>query len=764
MRRFKVIGKPHPRLDGPETVTGRAAYTVDVLLPSMLHAKLFRSSVPHAKIRRLDASRACALTGVAAVLTAGDVPRRRFGFTVQDEEIFAGEKVRYVGDVIAVVAAVDEETAEHAIGLIDCEYEELPGVFSVDEALRENAPLVHADLSSYRLNSALARDWHPVPGTNIAHQTVYSKGDIDLGFAEADETFDDTFHSQQVQHCSLEPHAVVAHWDGKRLTVWTSTQKVFLVRSGLADLFDLRENQIRVIGTKVGGGFGGKNSMRLEPYAAALSLKTGRPVRLVNSRAEEFAAAAGSVAATVRVQTGVKRDGTITARAMDFTWDTGAYAEGLPGSNRALKDGVGPYKIPHIRVTSTLVYSNKLRGCPFRGLGIPEAVWAVESQMDIISEKLGIDPVDLRLKNCLDQGDETPAGDRANHIALRDCLLKVSADLKRWKKQSPTNHGFGVALLHKSPTTSAASSNARVRIGADGKVELSIGATDVGGGTGTSLGQIAAEELGIPLNEITVVIADTELTPFDHGTYSSRVTPYVGAAVKLAATDARRQLLEAAARLWNLSPETLRLADKKVTAKGRRSMTFGKIIQTSHFTEIVGSGSIESKRLWAGDPSGEGKGFSAPGWPFGAQAVEVEVDRETGVIKLIRVASAHDVGQAINPMALTSQIQGGIMMGLGYALWEGLLFEDGTITNGSFADYKIATARDIPNAVPIVVEKNYAAEPYGAKGIGEMAVFGIAPAVANAVARAIGVRIKDLPMSAEKLLAHIKQSKTSEIL
>ena len=757
MRRFKVIGKPYPRLDGPDAVTGRAAYTVDVVLPSMLHAKLFRSSMPHAKIRRLDASRARALAGVAAVLTADDVPRKRFGFTIQDEEIFAGAKVRYVGDVIAAVAAVDEETAEHAIGLIDCDYAELPGAFGIDEALRENAPLVHEHLTSYRLNSALARDWHPVAGTNIAHQTVYSKGDIDLGFAEADEIFDDTFCSQQVQHCSLEPHAVVAHWDGNRLIVWTSTQKVFLVRSGLADLFDLAESQIRVIGTKVGAGFGGKNSMRLEPYAAALSLKTGRPVRLVNSRAEEFAAAAGSVAATVRVKTGIKRDGTLTARAMDFTWDTGAYAEGLPGSNRALKDGVGPYKIPNIRVQSTLVYTNKLRGCPFRGLGIPEAVWAVESQMDIISEKLGIDPVDLRLKNCLDQGDETPAGDRANHIALRDCLLKVAAELKRWKKHAPSSHGFGVALLHKSPTTSAASSNARVRISTN-KVELFIGATDVGGGTGTSLGQIAAEELGIALNEITVVIADTELTPFDHGTYSSRVTPYVGAAVKLAATDARRQLLKVAAGLWNLSPETLRLADKKVTAKGGRSMTFGKVIEKSHITEIVGLGSIESKRLWAGDPSGEGKGFTAPGWPFGAQAVEVEVDRETGVVKLIRVASAHDVGQAINPMALTSQIQGGIMMGLGYALWEGLLFEEGRITNASFADYKIATARDIPNAVPIIVEKHYAAEPYGAKGVGEMAVFGIAPALANAIARAVGVRIKDLPMSAEKLLEQIKKT------
>jgi len=757
MNRFKVVGKPHPRLDGTETVTGQAVYTVDVVLPSMLHAKLFRSPVPHAKIRRLNASRAQALMGVATVLTAGDVPRKRFGFTVQDEELFAVEKVRYVGDVIAAVAAVDEPTAEEAVGLIDLDYEELPAALTPDEALQEKAPLVHEQLGSYRLNTTLARDWHPVPGTNIAHQTAYCKGDIDLGFAEADAIFDDTFRSQQVQHCSLEPHAVVAQWDGERLTVWTSTQKVFLVRSGLADLFDLPEDKIRVIGTKVGGGFGGKNSMRLEPYAAALALRTGRPVRLVNSRAEEFAAAAGSVPATVRVRTGVKKDGTITARAMDFIWDTGAYAEGLPGSNRALKDGVGPYKIPHIRVTSTLVYTNKLRGCPFRGLGIPEAVWAGESQMDIIAEKLGIDPVDLRLKNCLEQGDETPAGDRANHIALRECLLKVADELKRWKKRAPASHSFGVALLHKSPTTSAASSNARVRITTDGDVELFIGASDVGGGTGTSLGQIAAEELGISPNEIKVVIADTELTPFDHGTYSSRVTPYVGAAVKLASADARRQLLRTASQLWNISPDDLRLAGKKVVAKGRRSMTFGEAVQKSHAKEILGLGSVESKRLWAGKASGYGKDSAAPGWPFGAQAVEVEVDQETGVVKLLRVVSAHDVGKAINTMAVTGQIQGGILMGLGYALWEGLHLEEGRIANASFADYKIPTARDIPAAVPIVVEKPYASEPYGAKGVGEMAVFGIAPAVANAVARAVGVRIKDLPMSAEKLLEQIKR-------
>jgi carbon-monoxide dehydrogenase large subunit len=756
MTRFRAVGHSVPRLDGNETVTGSATYTVDVLPTGTLHAKLFRSSVPHARIRRLDVTRARALPGVTAVLTAADVPQKRFGFTVQDEELLAGQKVRYVGDVIAAVAAEDEAIAEAALALIECDYEKLPAALTPDDALKENAPLVHENIDSYRLNDLLARSWHPVAGTNIAHQAVYSKGDIDQGFAAADEIFEDVFRAQQVQHCSLEPHAVVASWNGQRLTLWTSTQKVFLVRSGLAQLFDLPEEKIRVIGSKIGAGFGGKNAMRLEPYAAALALETRKPVRLINSRAEEFAASAGSVPASVRVKTGVKRDGTIMARAMEFIWDTGAYAEGLPGSNRALKDGVGPYKIPHLRVTSTLVYTNKLRGCPFRGLGIPEAVWAGESQMDIIAAELGLDPVELRLKNCLDNGDETPAGDRAHQIALRECLLEVSKELKRWKNNAPANHGFGVALIHKSPTTSAASSKARVRIVPGGKTELMIGATDVGGGTGTSLAQIAAEALGTAPSGIHVIIADTDLTPFDHGTYSSRVTAYVGSAVKLAAEHARRQLLELASRQWNISPDQLRATDGKVVGPGGRHMTFDDVMKKASVTEILGSGSFESKRSWAGDTSSDKATSTSAGWPFGAQLVEIEIDRETGVIKLVRVASAHDVGKAINPMAVMGQIQGGIAMGLGYALFEGLQFEEGRVANASFADYKIAGACDMPAATPIIVEKLYMSEPYGAKGVGEMSVFGIAPAIANAVASLTGVRIKDLPISAEKLFERLR--------
>jgi carbon-monoxide dehydrogenase large subunit len=758
-KRLRVVGTSCPSLEGPSTVTGNAQYTVDLVFPEMLHAKLFRSPVPHARIVRLDVSRARSLPGVVAVLTPEGVPQRRFGFAIRDEEIFASEKVRYAGDVLAAVAAVDEETAEKALDLIEWDYEELPAALTIDEALRENAPLVHEQLGSYGMNSMMARVWQPVPGTNIAHQVAHARGDVQSGFSEADEVFDDTFSSQQVQHVSLEPHAAVAQADRDGLTVWTSTQNVFQVQFELAHLFDIPESKVRIVGPRIGGGFGGKNVvLRIEQYVAALALKTGKPVKLVLSRKEEFDGAAGSVSAKIRIKTGVTRDGRITAKAVEFIWDTGAYAEGLSASNRALKDGAGPYRIPNLQITSTLVYTNKLRGCPYRGMGIAEAVWAGESQMDMIAGKLGIDPVELRLKNCLEAGDSTPAGDIAVQIALKECIEKVSAGIEWGKKPIASNRGIGFALLHKSPPTSATSSNACVRIDENGGIELSIGASDVNGSTGTSLAQIVAEELAVEVADVRVVIADTHTTPFDHGTFSSRVLSYVGQAVKLAAVDARRQLLEEAARRWKTPVGELRLVDGRVIGNGRRSMKVGDVVRSGSPEEksILGKGVVEGKKVWAGGGDNE-KTQLDPGWPFGAQAVEVEVEIETGVVKVLRVVSAHDVGKAINPRAVAGQIEGGIVMGIGYALFEELCFDEGRISNPTLGDYKVATVRETPRMMPLIVEKPYVSEPYGAKGVGEVSLFGIAPAIANAVASAIGVRIKELPITAEKILAQLKE-------
>lgn len=563
-----------------------------------------------------------------------------------------------------------------------------------------------------------------------------------------------------MQHVSFEPHAAVARLDGDFLTVWTSTQNVFQVQFELAHLFDLPGDKVRIIGPKIGGGFGGKNVvLRIEQYVAALALKTSRPVKLVLTRKEEFDGAAGSVAAKIRIKTGVTRDGRITARAVDFIWDTGAYAEGLSASNRALKDGAGPYRIPHLQVTSTLVYTNKLRGCPYRGMGIAEAVWAGESQIDMIAAKLKMDPVELRLKNCLVEGDLTPGGDVAVQIALRECIEKVAAAIGWGKKSTRSNRGIGFALLHKSPPTSATSSNAYVRIDASGIVELLIGASDVNGWTGTTLAQIVAEELGISIGTVRVVIADTHRTPFDHGTFSSRVLSYVGQAVKLAAIDARRQLLNAAARYWNTSAAKLQLADGKLIGKKKQSLSLGDVVRTCFAEEnsILGKGIVEGKKAWAGGNDNGEKTQLDPGWPFGAQAVEVEVEEETGSVKVLRVISAHDVGKAINPRAVAGQIEGGIVMGMGYALFEQLCFDDGRITNASLGDYKVPTPKETPRIQALIVEKPYLSEPYGAKGVGEVSLFGIAPAIANAVASATGVRIKDLPITAEKVLAERKR-------
>jgi carbon-monoxide dehydrogenase large subunit len=724
----------------------------------MLHARLFRSPIPHGRIRRLDVSRARRFRGVAAVLTADDLSNKKFGLSLRDEEIFASKKVRYIGDVIAAVAAEDEKTAEAALDLIECDYEELPAVLNTDDALLENAPLVHEEMVSYELNPIMTSHWKPVPGTNIVHQTVHTRGDVERGFAESDYVFEDTFRSHRVQHCSLEPHAVLARVDGDRVTVWSSTQNVFQVRAELAHLFDLPENNIRVIGTHVGGGFGGKNVvLRVEHHALALALATQRPVRLVLPRKEVFDATPGSVPASIRVKTGVNKDGTIIARAVDFIWDTGAYAEGIPTSNRALKDGIGPYRIPHIRMTSSLVYTNKVFGCPYRGLGIAEAVWANESQMDLIADRLRMDPVELRLKNCLDEGDETPAGDRAVHIALEECIREVSAAIG-WKKKSKSpNRGIGFALLHKSPPTPAASSFAHVRINGGGVIELSVGASDVGGGTSTSLAQIAAEELGVTPSDINVVLADTGLTPFDHGTFSSRVTSYVGAAVRLAAADAKKQLLSAASRLWSVPEEELRLMHSKVLWKNRKTISFEELLRESFAGKtLLGVGEVQGKRSWAGDSETD---MTAAGWPFGAQAIEAEVDEETGKVKVLRVASAHDIGKAINPRMVSGQIEGGVVMGLGYALCEELEFDGGKVTNPTFADYKIPTTCDVPKVMPIIVEKPYSSEPFGAKGVGEVSLFGIAPALANAIADAIGIRIKELPITPEKILGSLKQKR-----
>ena len=758
MAGYKVIGTSVERVDGPEMLTGQALYGPDMKLPNMLWGKILRSPIPHGKVLRVDVEKAKKHPGVKAVICARDVPARRYGYAIEDEYIFAIDKVVYVGQPVAAVAAVDEETAEEALSLIDVDYEELPAVFDAEEAVRDGAPLVH-DVDKYNARSVYLASWHPVPGTNVIHQASNQRGDVEAALKKADYVFEDTFRASQIHHSYMEPHATLVAVLGGTITVWTCSQEVFELRTVMAGLFGVPESKMRVICTKVGGGFGGKIEPRLEPITIALAMKSGKPVKIVMTRTDEFTAAAGSTPALVKLKTGVMKDGTLVARDISFLWNTGAHAEGLAPSNRAMKDGIGPYRIPDIRVTSTLVYTNRIRGTQLRGLGVPEGAWAIESQMDMIAERLGMDPLELRLKNILREGDINAIGDAVQSIGLRECLEKVAAEIG-WGKPKPSKVGRGLAVIAKSPTTHSSISGAHVQFNEDGSAQVLVGASEIGQGMCVVLSQIAAEELGIPVGSVGITCADTGATPYDRGTFSSRVTFYTGMAVKKAAEDAKKQLLEMASRMAEIPQSDLAVENQCVvsTKQPQFSLPYRKVLEQAHNREkpILGRGWYGGKGDYPSLPhKAQGKEY-VPGWKYAAQAVEVEIDEETGMIKAKRIASAHDVGTALNPMSVRGQITGGVVMGLGYALHERLQFEDGRVVNPSFMDYKLPSAEQIPEIVSIPVEVPLPEGPYGAKGIGELAVVGIAPAIGNAIYDALKVRIKELPLFPERVLAAIE--------
>jgi CO/xanthine dehydrogenase Mo-binding subunit len=764
MANYRVIGKPVERVDGPEMLSGQALYGPDMKLPGMLWGKILRSPIPHGRILRVDVDKAKKHPGVKAVIWAQDVPARRYGYAIEDEYIFAIDKVVYVGQPVAAVAAADEETAEEALSLIDVDYEELPAVFEAEEALRDEAPLVH-EVDKYNARSVYLASWHPVPGTNIIHQASNQRGDVEAALKKADYVFEDTFRASQIHHSYMEPHATVVALRGGTITVWTCSQEVFELRTVMAGLFGVPESKMRVICTKVGGGFGGKIEPRLEPITIALAIKSGKPVKIVMTRTDEFTATAGSTPATVKLKTGVMKDGTLVARDIGFIWNTGAHAEGLAPSNRAMKDGIGPYRIHDIRVTSTLVYTNRVRGTQLRGLGVPEGAFAIESQMDMIAERLKIDPLELRLKNILQDGDINSIGDVVQSIGLRECLEKVAAEIG-WRKPKDKNVGRGLAVIAKSPTTHSSISGAHVQFNEDGSAQLLVGSSELGQGMCVVLSQIAAEELGIPVEAVGITCADTGATPYDRGTFSSRVTFYTGMAVKKAAEDAKRQLVEMASKMAEIPESDLLVENQRVVSKSHPeiALSFRKVLEQAHNREkpILGRGWYGGKGDYPSLPHKvHGKEY-VPGWKYGAQAVEIEVDDETGMIKVRKIASAHDVGTTLNPIGVSGQIRGGVVMGLGYALHERLQFDEGKVINPSFMDYKIPSSHEIPEIVSIPVEVPLPEGPFGAKGIGELAVVGVAPAIGNAIYDALKVRIKDLPLFPERVLSAIEAAGSAE--
>ncbi|MFQ5825897.1 MAG: xanthine dehydrogenase family protein molybdopterin-binding subunit [Dehalococcoidia bacterium] len=765
MDKYSVVGRPVPRVDAVEKVTARAIFGTDTVLPGMLHGKILRSPYAHARIVAIDTSKAKSMPGVRAVLTAGDVPERRMG-TIKDQPILAREKVRYIGDAVAAVAAVDEEIAERAVESIEVEYEELPAVFDPQEAMKRDAPLVHEEAGEKSDGTFFARYqtiWRPVPGTNICNHLVLRKGDLEKGFAEADSIFEDTFETPMIHHCYMEPHAAVASVDdAEKVTVWTSTQSPFTLRSELAELFGLPLSKLRVISTRVGGGFGGKLWPKLEPLCIALSARAKKPVKIVMTRAEDFTATAGRMPTVIRVRTGVKKDGTITAREIELVQDAGAYAEGIIISYHARHTSPGPYRVPNLKVDSYLVYTNKMASCPFRGLGVSQQAWAVESQMDMIARRLGIDPVEFRLKNAVEEGDISPTGEVLDGVHLKECLNRAAESIGWQQKGAQKNRGIGIACFHKFSAANTVSS-AAVKINEDGSVMVLSGASEIGQGIETNLAQIAAEELGAPVESIKVVCGDTDVVPFDFGALSSRQTVHAGGAVRMAAQDAKGQLLDMASEMLETDRDSLEMRGGRVYARGLPESGVSlpelcRFILTTKGGPVLGRGYFRGRGRYTLDPeTGQSPDRPAADWKYYATAAEVEVDPETGVVRVIRLVTAQDVGLAINPSTLEGQMQGSMEQATSGALLEETVFDNGLIINPSFADYRIFTAIEQPEMVSLLVEEPHDEGPYGAKGAGEPPIIAVAPAIANAIYDAVGVRIKDLPITPEKVLKALEE-------
>jgi CO/xanthine dehydrogenase Mo-binding subunit len=755
---YNVVGRPEARLDGEEKVTGKAVYAVDVELPGMAHGKILRSPYPHAKLLRVNGSKAEKLRGVYAVITREDQRRlAMFGAAYKDQTIVAVDKVRYVGDPVAAVAALDDATAEEALNLIDVEYEELPAVTSIAEALAPGAPLVHDSSSS---GGEMMGQRYETPkefqGSNLCYRFSYAKGDVAEGFRKAAHIFEDTFTFPRVQHFSMEPHATVADVDGNRITLWAGTQEPFTLREHLAEIFGVPLNKVRIIVPYLGGAYGGKLAVKTEPLAVALSWKAQRPVKLVHSVEESFKTVTRHPARCV-IKTGVAKDGKLVARQCVIHMETGAYADAGPRvTQKAGYRCFGPYRIPHVRTDAYTVYTNTVPAGAYRGFGTLQVTWAYESQMDIIAEKLAMDPLELRLKNLLKKGELYTPGDTPVDCDLKAGLLRAAKEIG-WNKNSEPNRGKGLACCMKDGGGTYKVASAAVKMNSDGSIILLTGTVELGQGARTALSQIVAEELAVPLSRITVAQLDTDVTPYDVNTNASSSTVVMGLAVQRASRDLKGQLLRHAAKALAVAADRLALKHGRIEAVKGQRIAFEELMHRvflSKAGEIVGRGfyqDIKSKKAALGSPT--------TFWEISWGAAEVEADRETGEIKLLKYVSLSDVGQAIHPILCEGQDEGGVMNALGHSLLEEMIYKDGQLLNPNLVDYQVPTFSHLPVGFKtILVENHNGPGPFGAKGTGEGSLLPVGPAIGNALYRAAGVRLYDLPLTPERVW-HALQAK-----
>jgi CO/xanthine dehydrogenase Mo-binding subunit len=734
-------------MDAPGKVAGTAVYAADVTLPGMLWGRILRSTEPHARIVSIDVSRALKLPGVRTVVTAADVPDVHYGGAVKDETVLAQDKVRYVGQPVAAAAATTAEAAEAALAAMEVVYEPLSPVFDVAGALGPGAPLIHEQWERYTVIPILRREG------NVCNRARILVGDVERGFAEADHVFEHRFRTAMVHQGYTEPRAAVAAWDSSgQVTVWSNTQLPFEIQNTLAEILQMSPSKIRVVVPGIGGGFGGKLRVGVEPFAALLARKAGRPVKVITSSEEELTAAYPRQATTIELKTGVTGDGRITAKQGRIHFDTGAFAGSGPGvASVATLVLAGPYRVPNLLIEGYAVYTNKTNCGSFRAPSGPQANFAVESQMDMIADALGIDPLELRLKNIVREGDEGPTGQVLTGVGLEECLLRAAAAIG-WRERRPARwRGKGLACGWW--TTTGGSSGVYVKINPDGTVALNTGAAEIGTAALTGAAQVLAEELGIDLSDITIVSADTFATPFDFGAQGSRTAFSVGNACRAAVAELKGRLFALAAAQLGVDPEALELRDKHVRADGQR-MALAELARLSqqtgggliaHGTFIAPPTPYDTKRV-------EGHVYPAFHSPsFHAHATDLSVDPGTGEITIHRYVVAQDVGFAMNPIAIEGQIEGGVAQGLGQALSEEIVYEAGRVLNPNLTDYKMPTALDVPRIETILVEHPSQVGPYGAKGVAEPPNMEPPAAVANAVAAATGLRLTSLPLTAENI-------------
>ncbi len=735
------VGRSVPRLEARAKLTGRAEYVHNLRLPGMLYGKIVRSTIAHGRIRRIDSTAARALAGVHRVVTADDIATviadPHYGPAFHDQPILAVEKVRHVGEPVAVVLASDPHIADEGARLVEVEYEELPAVFDEVEAMTSTA-IVHDVLKP----AGMFPDLKHLQGrrdTNVALEFRLRRGDVEAAFAGADRVIEHTFRTHQVMHVPLEPLVSVAQPGDQSVTIHTASQSPSFVRSEIARLLGWPENRVRVKVPYLGGSFGAKLYVKLEPLVTALALIVRRPVKISLSMEEQFYTITKH-ACTLRIKSGVTTDGRLTARECQVWWNGGAYAEiGPRVTQKSGFTAAGPYDIENVRIDSYAIYTNLPPAGALRGFGVSQLVWAYESHADMIARALNMDPLEFRRKNLLLEGRAQATGTAMKDAALAQVLERLAARLD-WgqpfdRGSGTVRRGRGIAIGFKasiSPTTSVAT----VTLHADGSCAVACSTVDMGQGSDTAMAQIAADVLGIPLTSITIVHPDTDVTPYDMATLGSRSTYHMGHAVRRAAEDARDQLLTMA-RALGLPVETTPIGDVFKTRYGMQAGT------------IVGTGSFVPSYT----PTEHGTGQSTnvtPFWMVGATGADVEVDLETGHVRVTRLVNVADAGKLLNPRIVETQIFGAALMQLGFTLFEEMTFDAGQVTNASLADYKIPGMLDVP---PIVVSEAVDAEerggPFGAKGVGESGTFSVSPAIANAIDDAVGVRLTSLPLTAE---------------